>query len=313
MSRLIADVSDWQRPVDPSAYKSRGVSGVITKITESNNFVCKTAKYNLQVTRGAGMLAGAYHFLHYRDAGQADWYLDHVEAAWGGHDGLIHMLDVETEGGGKKPDAHDVEAFITRFYQRTNNHPLLLYSGTWYWKGTIGNPQQNWGTQLIDASYVNGGGDPREIVKGVTMGYWRPYGTWKGPLLRQFTASAKIPGEPGMVDMSVLYGTEAELAGLVRGSSKPPDPWATRATVKKGTGMPPAAPHGDVKFLQQSLNDLHTRNPLVADGRFGDGTDKAVRDFQAFLKVKDPTVVVDGVVGPVTWRAVYFFLALAKG
>jgi hypothetical protein len=259
------------------------------------------------------MVVGCYHFLHLRDAGQADWYLDHVERAWGGHNGLIHMLDVEKEGGGKNPDIQDVREFANRFYQRTNGHPLLVYSGTWYWKWTIGNPQDACGSSLIDASYVGGGGDPREIVKNVTMGLWKPYGTWKTPLLRQFTSSAHVPGEPFPVDVSVLYGSEAELAALTRPAGPPSQPWKKLATVKLGAGMPPAGPSGDVRFLQASLNIiLHNgRLTLGVDGRFGPGTDKAVRGFQMFLHAKDPSIVVDGICGQVTWRSVYYFLTLA--
>ncbi len=314
MPILIADVSDFQRPIDPAAYQSVGITGIIAKVTESNNFATKTHVHNLQAARAAGMWTAGYHFLHYRDPGQADWYLNHVEAAWGGHDGIAHMLDVEQEAVGKNPDISDIRAFTDRFYARTNNHPLLIYSGNWYWKGYIGNPLDTCGSQLVDASYVNGGGDPRNIVKNVTMGYWRPYGAWQGPLLRQFTSSAAVPGEPFPVDCSVLYGSEAELNALLRGSTPPPpppEPWATRPTVRQGDGMPPAAPSEDVRYAQTAIDIINNRVTVVADGRFGPATTDAVKNFQAFLHASDSTVAVDGVIGPVTWRGIYFFLALA--
>jgi peptidoglycan hydrolase-like protein with peptidoglycan-binding domain len=42
---------------------------------------------------------------------------------------------------------------------------------------------------------------------------------------------------------------------------------------------------------------------LQIDGIFGPRTDAAVRGFQQALHTDIPSVTVDGIVGPVTWRA----------
>lgn len=42
---------------------------------------------------------------------------------------------------------------------------------------------------------------------------------------------------------------------------------------------------------------------LQIDGVFGPRTEAAVRGFQQALAADDPEVAVDGIVGPVTWRA----------
>ena len=42
---------------------------------------------------------------------------------------------------------------------------------------------------------------------------------------------------------------------------------------------------------------------LQIDGSFGPKTDAAVRGFQQALHTDIPSVTVDGIVGPVTWRA----------
>ena len=42
---------------------------------------------------------------------------------------------------------------------------------------------------------------------------------------------------------------------------------------------------------------------LKVDGIFGPQTDSTVRGFQHALSLDVPSVVVDGIVGPVTWQA----------
>ena len=42
---------------------------------------------------------------------------------------------------------------------------------------------------------------------------------------------------------------------------------------------------------------------LKVDGIFGPQTDSTVRGFQHALSLDIPAVVVDGIVGPITWQA----------
>ena len=42
---------------------------------------------------------------------------------------------------------------------------------------------------------------------------------------------------------------------------------------------------------------------LQVDGIFGPQTDGAVQGFQQAISLDVPSVAVDGIVGPVTWRA----------
>jgi len=62
-------------------------------------------------------------------------------------------------------------------------------------------------------------------------------------------------------------------------------------TLRKGMGLKPHDPLPDVAFLQEKL-------AIEDDGRFGPGTDLAVRAFQ-----KHMGLVPDGVVGLKTWTA----------
>ena len=71
--------------------------------------------------------------------------------------------------------------------------------------------------------------------------------------------------------------------------------------LRRGRGIKPAPPDRDVMLLQQKLG-------IEADGRFGAGTEQAVRAFQqtqALNKLGWTNADVDGVVGPKTWTALF--------
>ncbi len=59
-------------------------------------------------------------------------------------------------------------------------------------------------------------------------------------------------------------------------------------------------PSDSVKLLQTQLQH-YGFNSLEVDGFFGKKTEDAVKDFQS--RSEDPTSVVDGIVGPLTWQA----------
>ena len=56
------------------------------------------------------------------------------------------------------------------------------------------------------------------------------------------------------------------------------------------------------EFQFRNLSGDPSKGPQV-DGIFGPITDSAVRGFQHALSLDIPSVIEDGIVGPVTWRA----------
>jgi peptidoglycan hydrolase-like protein with peptidoglycan-binding domain len=81
-----------------------------------------------------------------------------------------------------------------------------------------------------------------------------------------------------------------------------PRTWAALVvTVKKGdTGD--AVRGVQEEFQYRNLSGDPSKGVQI-DGIFGTKTDEAVRGFQQALSYDAPEVVVDGIVGPVTWRA----------
>ena len=61
----------------------------------------------------------------------------------------------------------------------------------------------------------------------------------------------------------------------------------------------------NVRLLQQRLNTFHGIK-LTVDGFFGAKTEAAVKEYQARGNDHDPSILVDGIVGPQTWHALGF-------
>ncbi len=81
-----------------------------------------------------------------------------------------------------------------------------------------------------------------------------------------------------------------------------PDTWsALIVTVRQGS-QGDAVRGVQEEFQFRNLSGDPSKG-LQVDGIFGPRTDTAVRDFQQALHQDIPSVTVDGIVGPVTWRA----------
>ena len=107
-----------------------------------------------------------------------------------------------------------------------------------------------------------------------------------------------------------IFGPQTEAAvrafqqqkGLAVDGIVGPNTWsALIVTVRQGS-------QGDaVRGVQEEFQFRNlSGNPstgLQVDGIFGPQTDAAVRGFQQALHQDIPSVTVDGIVGPVTWRA----------
>ena len=81
-----------------------------------------------------------------------------------------------------------------------------------------------------------------------------------------------------------------------------PDTWsALIVTVRQGS-QGDAVRGVQEEFQFRNLSGDPSKGPQI-DGIFGPKTDAAVRGFQDALHQDIPSVTVDGIVGPVTWRA----------
>lgn len=119
-------------------------------------------------------------------------------------------------------------------------------------------------------------------------------------LLRTRGHSVAVDGDFGAQTDAAVKAFQSS-KGLTANGSVNAQTWsALIVQVKKGS-------HGDaVRGAQEEFQFRNeSGNPsqgVQIDGDFGPQTDAAVRGFQQALSLDIPTMVVDGVVGPMTWQ-----------
>jgi peptidoglycan hydrolase-like protein with peptidoglycan-binding domain len=129
-----------------------------------------------------------------------------------------------------------------------------------------------------------------------------------GHPIRTLQFLLRAGGQHIAVDGVFGSATEAALKafqtskGLIADGIVSPQTWiALIVQVKEGSSGD-AVRGVQEEFQFRNLSGDPTKGVQV-DGIFGPQTDNAVRGFQHDLSLDIPSVVVDGIVGPVTWQA----------
>ena len=128
----------------------------------------------------------------------------------------------------------------------------------------------------------------------------------QGHPIRALQFLLRAHGHNLAVDGMFGPATEAALKAFQTGKGMTADGIVTPQTwsaliiqVKKGS-------YGDAVRGVQEEFQFRSGEPgkgLKVDGVFGPQTDSTVRGFQHALSLDIPSVIVDGIVGPVTWQA----------
>jgi peptidoglycan hydrolase-like protein with peptidoglycan-binding domain len=118
-------------------------------------------------------------------------------------------------------------------------------------------------------------------------------------LLRAHGHNLTVDGMFGPATEAAVKAFETS-KGMTADGIMNPQTWsALIIQVKKGS-------YGDAVRGVQEEFQFRAGEPgkgLKVDGIFGPQTDSTVRGFQHALSLDIPSVVVDGIVGPVTWQA----------
>ena len=197
------DCSRHQGTVHWTAVRGAGHSFAIIKATEGTSYSYVGWYHgNAPKVRAAGLTLGAYHFLRTGNgAAQARYFSSVV----GDLTGTLAVLDVETAANGTKPTIGDVRGFAGEFRRLHPGHPLVVYTGRWYWVGVMENPHGADIGPLWHSEYEPSPDSGPDLDR---------YGGWPGATIWQWTSSGSCPGVSGRCDLNVFYGTHDDLAVL---------------------------------------------------------------------------------------------------
>lgn len=214
MTTFGIDVSKYQGAIDWARVGQTAVQFAIARASIGLSIDAYYAR-NAKGAEAQGMLAGAYHFLH--QGGGAAQAQTFIKAA-GDLEGRLAVVDVESDGD-SRPTIRDVRNFAQEFRSKYPTHPLIVYTGKWYWVGVIGNPKGSDIGPLWHSRYVDpvGSGSLTTLFREVTPSFWDPnIGGWDKATLIQFSSSGSIPGIAGRVDVDAFQGTLSELRLLAQ-------------------------------------------------------------------------------------------------
>lgn len=220
------DCSHHQGVVDWRAVKNDGHAFAFCKLTDNVSYrYLNWGLENIPKARATGLITGAYHWLaagpngELRDpAAQAREFLGALRLV-GGPNGLLCAVDVERQTGGSGvtislPKIDSVKEFARTFFAGSAGHPLIVYSGKWYWV-LIGNPYAADIGVLWHSEYEP---SVAEVRDGPELDH---YGGWPGATFWQFTSNDQglgmdVAGVNGLCDLNRFFGTREQLLALTR-------------------------------------------------------------------------------------------------
>jgi GH25 family lysozyme M1 (1,4-beta-N-acetylmuramidase) len=192
------DVSNHQERIDWSRVKGDGIAFAYVKASEGVGFADPRYQAHVTGARSVGIRTGAYHFARpdtnsggrlaevRRDArAEADWFLSIVAPRPGD---LLPALDLETAGLPPDRMIAWTRAWLDRVRVAIGARPLL-YTYPFFWQ-SLGETRSFRTYPLWIANY--------EVREPTLPGGWRRYAIW------QYTASGRVPGVPGRVDLDRL-------------------------------------------------------------------------------------------------------------
>ncbi|AGA25427.1 glycoside hydrolase family 25 protein [Singulisphaera acidiphila] len=189
------DVSHYQGGINWSSVQSAGTTFAITKATEGTGYTDPYVNQNIAGMKQVGIIPGAYHFARpgLDPVAQANYFTSVVYNANGGSfSGLLQLvLDLETTDGQTPAYVFSwTQAFVARVLAITGR-PCIIYTGFYFWRDNVGNPNNNLNCPLWLAAYVTEAQTTAltpQAWSGVGWAFW------------QYTSSGAVPGVSGNVD-----------------------------------------------------------------------------------------------------------------
>lgn len=196
------DVSHYQGSINWSSVHSAGITFAVTKATEGTGYTDPYVNQNIAGMKRAGIVPGAYHFAHPGSdpVAQANFFTSVVRTANGGsYSGLLQLvLDLEVTDGRTPSQVFAwTQSFVARVLAITGR-PCINYTGFYFWRDNVGNPNNNLNCPLWLAAYVS-----ESQTASLTPQAWSGVG-WA---FWQYTSTGAVSGVSGNVDRDYFRNT----------------------------------------------------------------------------------------------------------
>ena len=226
----LCDISSHKAGFNVAKAASEGYSAAIAKASQGTWYQDPCFDGFAQQAINAGLIPGAYHWLENGQGGLQAELFYHDVGEHGGPQGWLCACDCEDDA-----DWATLTAFFGRWKELASGHPLILYSGNWWWES------RGWNgagltPYLWDSRYVSGSGYGSQLYELVPDSWWTPrYGGWSETSILQYSSNATVAGSTP-IDVDAFLGTREELLKLTRRMSdmeqtdkliKGPSPWRT--------------------------------------------------------------------------------------
>ncbi len=233
------DVSHWEGKVNWAQVCQAGYRFAFTKATEGISYVDDTFLANISGAQAAGIPIGAYHFFHLTlpAKAQAEFYLSKIQKV---KLELPPVLDFEENTALSKPQAAAaIKTWLDMVEAATRRKPII-YTGLYYWEGSLGSPDWANNYPLWIAQYTPG---PQPTVPHS----WTRWTFW------QYTDKGSVPGIQGGVDLNYTSLDEAGLQALCHPGEKEQGEPEKHA---EGQTAEPGSLEERIARLEQQLQDL---------------------------------------------------------
>lgn len=209
------DVSEYQRRIDWGAVGSGRIRFALLRSTLGNRHVDRWYRRNAAGATRHGILVGAYH---YAKPGATRWDAraearHFLRVARNGAGDLLPVLDIEESGGlGEARLRSWVRGWLRHVESRTGLRPMI-YSNASFWRDGMGN-----------TTWFARRGHPHWVAHWHARRPDVPAREWagRGWTVWQWSASGRVPGIRGPVDLDRFDGRDLARASIAAVTVRPP-------------------------------------------------------------------------------------------
>lgn len=194
------DISSYQAGIDLASVPC---DFVIVKATQGATYVNPDCSRAVEQALAAGRLVGVYHYIDGSGAGEADFFADQI-SGWVGR--VLVCLDWESGSNARWGDLGYLAAVIDRVREHTGRPPVVYASSAAFpWQTCADRDCGAWVAQYADMTQTGYQDHP-----------WNE-GAYDC-LIRQYSATGRLPGWAGDLDLDIFYGDRTLWDAYVTGA-----------------------------------------------------------------------------------------------